>query len=167
MFDAQTRIVVRNVCYLEMYKLSPEVVRPGCSLRELIQHRKDTGLFTGDIDMYCKKIVGSIRQRKDNVFYVPAADGRIVFAGNEPLPEGGWVSTHEDVTQQRRAEEERAAINAEAQRRSVIDSAIQAFRSSVETVLGPVAGSGSVMRTTADSLFGSRISCSKWRCSPA
>jgi methyl-accepting chemotaxis protein len=154
MFDAQTRIVVRNVRYLEMYKLSPDIVKPGCTLRELIQHRKDTGLFTGDIDAYCKKIVDSVRQRKDNLFYVPAADGRIVFARNEALPDGGWVSTHEDVTEQRRAEEERAAINAEAQRRSVIDTAIQVFRSSVETLLGRVAGSASAMRTTADSLFG-------------
>ncbi len=39
MFDAQTRIVARNVRYLEMYKLSPEVVRPGCSLRELKAER--------------------------------------------------------------------------------------------------------------------------------
>jgi hypothetical protein len=32
---------------------------------------------------------------------VKASDGRIVLAKNEPLPGGGWVSTHEDVTEQR------------------------------------------------------------------
>jgi methyl-accepting chemotaxis protein len=154
MFDAQTRIVVRNVRYLEMYNLSPDIVKPGCTLRELIQHRKDTGLFTGDIDAYCEKIIAGMRQGGGQGFYVPAADGRIVFARNEPLPAGGWVSTHEDVTEQRRAEEERAAINAEAQRRSTIDSAIHAFRDSVERLLGRVGVSASAMRSTADSLFG-------------
>ncbi len=160
MFDAQTRIVVRNARYLEMYKLSADIVKPGCTLRELIQHRKDTGLFTGDVDPYCDKIVESIRRgagkryAREGGFYVPAADGRIVFARNEPLPDGGWVSTHEDVTEQRRAEEVRASINAEAQRRSLIDSAIHAFRDSVETLLGRVAGSATAMRSTADSLFG-------------
>jgi methyl-accepting chemotaxis protein len=139
MFDAHTRIVVRNARYLEMYKLSPEIVKPGCTLRELIEHRKQTGLLTGDVDQYCKRIVDSVRERTNNAFYVPA---------------GGWVSTHEDVTEQRRAEEERAAIAAEAQRRSAIDTAIHAFRSSVETLLGRVAKSASAMRATADSLFG-------------
>jgi PAS domain-containing protein len=42
MFDAQGRIVVVNRRYLEMYKLSADVVKPGCTLHELIQHRKDT-----------------------------------------------------------------------------------------------------------------------------
>jgi methyl-accepting chemotaxis protein len=154
MFDAQTRIVVRNVRYLDMYKLSPEVVKPGCTLRELILHRKDTGLFTGDVDEYCKKILAGMREGGGQGFYVPAADGRIVFARNEPLPDGGWVSTHEDVTAQRRAEEERAAIDAEAQRRSVIDSAIRTFRNSVERLLGRVGASAGAMRSTADSLFG-------------
>ena len=53
MFDGQRRIVVVNSRYIEMYGLSPRIVRPGCTLRELIQHRKDTGLFTGDVDAYC------------------------------------------------------------------------------------------------------------------
>ena len=37
MFDSQGRIVVRNRRYIEMYNLSPEIVRPGCALHELIQ----------------------------------------------------------------------------------------------------------------------------------
>jgi PAS domain-containing protein len=53
MFDAQGRIMLRNQRYLDMYKLSPDVVKPGCTLRKLIQHRKDTGLFKGDVEKYC------------------------------------------------------------------------------------------------------------------
>ena len=45
MFDAQARIVLVNRRYLEMYKLSPDIVKPGCTLRQLIEHRKETGLF--------------------------------------------------------------------------------------------------------------------------
>ena len=52
---------------------------------------------------------------------VKASDGRIVLAKNEPLPGGGWVSTHEDVTEQRRAEEERAAIRGQEERRANIE----------------------------------------------
>ena len=58
MFDAQGRIVLYNRRYIDMYNLSPQIVRPGCSLHELMQHRKDTGLFSGDVDAYCRQDPG-------------------------------------------------------------------------------------------------------------
>jgi methyl-accepting chemotaxis protein len=60
MFDAQSRIVVVNMRYIKMYALSPRVVRPGCTLKELIPHRKETGLFTGDVDTCCRQILDSV-----------------------------------------------------------------------------------------------------------
>jgi methyl-accepting chemotaxis protein len=155
MFDAQATIVVRNRRYVEMYKLSPQVVRPGCTLRELIQHRKDTGLFSGDVDAYCKTIIEGVRSGKSSGIYVPASDGRIVLAKNEPLPGGGWVSTHEDVTEQRHAEQERAAIRGQEQRRATIDFAISSFRPAAERLLSGVSSSATAMRSTALALFGS------------
>ena len=128
MFDAQTRIVLVNRQYLDMYKLSPDIVKPGCSLRQLIAHRKETGLFIDDIDSYCQRIIDSMQNGASMPLYVQASDGRIVLAKNEPLPGGGWVSTHEDVTERRRAEEERAASREQEQRRSTIEAAIAAFR---------------------------------------
>ncbi len=154
MFDAQARIVVCNSRYIEMYKLSPQVVRPGCTLRELIQHRKDTGLFSGDVDAYCATILEGVSKGSKGI-YVQASDGRIVLAKNEPLPGGGWVSTHEDVTEQRRAEEERSAIRDQERRRSIIDTAIGAFRPQVEALLTSVSDSATAMRSTAGILFGS------------
>src|SRR6185437_7242248 len=155
MFDAQATIVVRNRRYVEMYKLSPQVVRPGCTLRELIQHRKDTGLFSGDVDAYCKSIIEGVRSGKSSGIYVPASDGRIVLAKNEPLQGGGWVSTHEDVTEQRHAEQERAAIRSQEQRRATIDTAISSFRPTAERLLSAVSSSATAMRSTALALFGS------------
>jgi methyl-accepting chemotaxis protein len=110
MFDGNSRIVVVNRQYVEMYGLSPQIVRTGCTLKQLIQHRKDTGLFAGDVGAYCKSILDGVRSGKNKSFYVEASDGRVVLAKNDLSPDGGWVSTHEDVTEQRRAEEERAAI---------------------------------------------------------
>lgn len=123
MFDAQGHIVLLNRRYLEMYKLSPEIVKPGCSLRELIQHRKETGLFSGDVESYSRKILDEMTSGdgKSHAHYVQASDGRIVLAKNEPLADGGWVSTHEDVTEQRHAEQERAAIRDQEKRRATID----------------------------------------------
>ena len=61
MFDAQTRITLINRRYLEMYRLDPTIVKPGCTLKELIQHRKNTGLFSGDVDSYVAKIIDDMR----------------------------------------------------------------------------------------------------------
>jgi methyl-accepting chemotaxis protein len=138
-----------------MYKLSPQIVQAGCSMHDLIQHRKDTGLFSGNVDDYCRDIIDSMTKRISSHRFVEASDGRIVLAKNEPLPGGGWVSTHEDVTEQRHAEEERAAIRGQDQRRSAIDAAIATFRPQIEKLLSSVSGSATAMRSTASTLLGS------------
>ena len=78
-----------------------------------------------------------------------------MLAKDEPLPGGGWVSTHEDVTEQRRAEQERAAIRDQEHRRATIDSSIASFRPVVEKLLSSVSSSATAMRSTARALFGS------------
>ncbi len=155
MFDAQGRVVLTNRRYIGMYNLSPEIVRPGCSLQELMQHRKETGLFSGDIEAYCRQIFENIDNGQSTQFYVQSSDGRIVLAKNEPLPGGGWVSTHADVTEQRRAEQERAASQEQEQRRAAIDAAIASFRPQAEKLLSSVSGSAIAMRSTASALLGS------------
>jgi methyl-accepting chemotaxis protein len=154
MFDGQSRIVVVNHRYIDMYALSDKVVKPGITLKQLIQHRKDTGLFTGDVDSYCEQIIEKLRSGKSDGFYVPASDGRIVLATNLPLPNGGWLSTHEDVTEQRRAELERAASREQEHRRAAVEAGIASFRPRAETLLSNVGASAAEMRSTAAGLFG-------------
>ena len=52
MFDADETVVVVNRRFLEMYRLSPQVVKPGCTFRELIQHRWEVGLLDADPEQY-------------------------------------------------------------------------------------------------------------------
>jgi methyl-accepting chemotaxis protein len=155
MFDAQSRVVLCNRRYIGMYNLSPEIVRPGCSLQELMQHRKDTGLFIDDVEAYCRQIIENVSKGQSTQFYVQSSDGRIVLAKNEPLPGGGWVSTHADVTEQRCAEQERAASQEQEQRRAAFDAAIASFRPQAEKLLSSVSGSAIAMRSTASALLGS------------
>jgi methyl-accepting chemotaxis protein len=155
MFDAQGRIVLCNQRYIDMYRLSPQVVRPGCTMHELMRHRRDTGLFSGDVDTYSQHIIDNMAKGQSTRLYVEASDGRIVLAENEPLAGGGWLSTHDDVTEQRNAELERAAILGQEQRRTAIDGAIVAFRPQVETLLNSVGDSATAMRATASTLLGS------------
>ena len=103
LFDSSQRLVICNQRYIDMYGLSTEVVKPGCSFRDIIAHRKATGSFVGDDEKYYIDTLLDIAQRNVNVI-VPA-DGRSIQIINEPLADGGWVATHEDVTERKQAEE--------------------------------------------------------------
>ena len=70
------------------------------------------------------------------------------------LPNGGWLSTHEDVTEQHHAEQERAAAREQDSRRAAVDASIASFRPQVETLLSSVSDSAVAMRATAGTLFG-------------
>ena len=103
LFDAKQQLVICNKRYLDMYGLSAEIVKPGCSFRDVIAHRKETGSFVGDIDHYIEEVLGDITRR--NAMIISTPDGRSIQVVNEPVPDGGWLATHEDITERRRAEE--------------------------------------------------------------
>ncbi|MCG2628451.1 EAL domain-containing protein [Bradyrhizobium sp. WYCCWR 13023] len=102
LFDAERRLVICNQRYIEMYGLSADIVRPGYSFRDIIAHRKATGSFTGDVDQYVARVLRDIHVR--NSMVVDTSDGRSIQIVNEPLDDGGWVATHEDITERRRTE---------------------------------------------------------------
>ncbi|WP_256807246.1 EAL domain-containing protein [Bradyrhizobium sp. Bra64] len=103
LFDASQQLVICNQRYIEMYGLSAEIVRPGCSFHDIIAHRKATGSFTGDVDLYVARVLRDIHAR--NSMVIDTSDGRSIQIVNEPLADGGWVATHEDITERRRIEE--------------------------------------------------------------
>ncbi|TYL80336.1 bifunctional diguanylate cyclase/phosphodiesterase [Bradyrhizobium cytisi] len=103
LFDASQKLVVCNQRYIEMYGLSAEIVKPGYSFLDIIAHRKATGSFPGDVDQYVARVLRDVHVR--NSMVVDTGDGRSIQIVNEPLGDGGWVATHEDITERRRIEE--------------------------------------------------------------
>jgi PAS domain S-box-containing protein len=106
MFDAATRIVVCNRRYLQMYRLSPDVVKPGLTLLELIKHRSETGSFNGDPHELCRQMRKVIAKGR-TAQVVETNHGHMIQLLIQPMADGGWVATHEDVTDKRQAELER------------------------------------------------------------
>ena len=104
MFDGQTRLVLCNERYIAMYDLSADVVKPGCTLRQLVEHRKETGSFSGDPEQYCRDILVEAAKGTSWSRTVELADGRTFHVVNQPMSGGGWVATHEDVTERKRAQ---------------------------------------------------------------
>ncbi|MBI5318289.1 EAL domain-containing protein [Bradyrhizobium sp.] len=103
LFDAQARLVICNQRYIDMFALSPDIVKPGCQLHDLIRHRQQTGSFVGDVDAYCAKFLDPKGdEARDTVISVP--DGRIIHLIYKRAPDGGWATTLEDITERRRVE---------------------------------------------------------------
>lgn len=104
LYDASARIIICNRPYIEMFGLSPEVARPGCTMRRLIAHRQETGSFDGDVDDFCDAIIGNVKLGRATRQLTQAPGGRAIEIINKPLPEGGWVATIQDITERTRTE---------------------------------------------------------------
>jgi diguanylate cyclase (GGDEF)-like protein len=103
-FDKQQRLIVCNRRYAEMYKLSLDLVRPGTTLSEIVGYRYAAGCCPDmtQADYLAKLQLTAIsNQVGDSV--ITLKDGRIFAVHHEPMPDGSWVSTHEDITEHKRA----------------------------------------------------------------
>jgi diguanylate cyclase (GGDEF)-like protein len=110
LYDGSARIITCNQPYLEMFGLSPDVARPGCTMQRLIAHRKETGSFEGDVDEFCNAIIQKVSLGKTTRQLTQTPGGRAIEIINRPLKEGGWVATIEDITERTRADEKIAHL---------------------------------------------------------
>jgi methyl-accepting chemotaxis protein len=152
-FDGAARLVLCNARYLEMYHLPPNRVRPGVPLRDLLQYRSEAGTFSGDPDNYVAEVLKLISSGQTQSKLVTTRDGRVVSLVNRPMPGGGWLATHFDITERRAAEAERDVLLLRDERRRNIDTAISLFRGRVESVLKTVSHSANAMKAAAESLL--------------
>ena len=106
MFDSSARLVVCNKRYLEMFGLSPEKVKAGCAIKEVLDQRVATGGFSADgVEAYRTELLASVAKGTTFSKITKLPDGRIISIINQPMADGGWVATHEDITERLIAEE--------------------------------------------------------------
>ncbi|MDP1865470.1 MAG: PAS-domain containing protein [Bradyrhizobium sp.] len=99
MWDKEQRLVISNDRYREMYGLTHDQVKPGVSLREVLETHLANGQSSElSIDEYIKVVVSQTAQTH------VLADGRTVAMRRQATPDGGWIATHEDISEQKRAE---------------------------------------------------------------
>ena len=106
-FDAQQRLIVCNDRYLDMYGLSRDRVGPGTTLAEIVEMRFAAGSFpamTREEYLTWRNRIKISTEPTDTV--IELRDGRIFAIRHRPMPDSGWVATHEDITEQRRSEVE-------------------------------------------------------------
>ena len=156
LFDAHERVLVVNDRYVEMYGLSPAVVKPGCTLMELIQNRITTGSLNIDPEKYRSEIMTAVRDGAVMNRIVETPDGRAVLVVNRPIQNGKyWIGTHDDITERIQAERKSAALSEQERRRVTIETEIRAFRESVAAVLRTVSESTAALNSIAGALSNS------------
>ena len=156
LFDANERLIVVNDRYIDMYGLSPEIVRSGCMLMDVIKNRISTGSLDLDPENYRTEILKSVREGQAMSRIVETPDGRAISVINRAIKGGGlWIGTHDDITDRIMAERTSAALSEQERRRMEIESEIRAFRESVATVLRTVNESTAALRSIALALSSS------------
>jgi methyl-accepting chemotaxis protein len=159
MFDAGKRLVICNERYASLYRLPPELLKIGTPHEAIIAHRVMNGLLKGE------KNAGAVDQKlgalgqhsseKISSRIDELADGSLIRVIRQPMKGGGWVATHEDITERHRLENQRDNMLAQENRRLLTESAIASFRGRVEEMLGIVSASTNAMKSTAGALIAS------------
>ncbi|WP_346294820.1 EAL domain-containing protein [Rhodopseudomonas sp. P1] len=100
-FDESARLVFCNRRYLEMFGLSENVVKRGVSISDVLRHFKEHGVDQATLDRFWTfaRSNASVKQSLELDF----PDGRAFLITQDPVPYGGWVTTHEDITERRLA----------------------------------------------------------------
>ncbi len=104
MFNADEKVIVCNLNYCNMYGMSPEFVKPGVTLYEVLRHSVTIGAASEGVDELYRIRRQIIDAKQPATYCETLADGRIIDIWHRPMADGGWVSTYEDITERRRSE---------------------------------------------------------------
>ncbi len=104
MFDADARLVVCNRRFGEMYGLPTQLCETGATEQEIVEHGVSIGLYDRSSALYYHGHGSDTDKGARPHDLLDLRDSRVFAISNQPMAGGGWVSTHEDVTERRRAE---------------------------------------------------------------
>ena len=99
-FDAEQRLILSNRRYAEIYNLAPEEVKPGATLREITERRFAQGTcLMSVVDDYLRWCAEVNSGSTAKTWTAELKDGRTIHICHQRMADGGWVATHEDISQ--------------------------------------------------------------------
>ncbi len=100
LFDRNQRLVACNDRYAEIYHIPTELTRPGTTLLQVLQQRiavKNMPKMEGEA--YIANRMKAVSDARENNEVHHMRDGRVLSVRHKPLPDGGWLTTHSDITE--------------------------------------------------------------------
>lgn len=99
MYDGAGRLVIWNDRYRELLDLPAGEIRHGMHISEVLELRRRHGSYDGEIPQTVAAFLAEIAKGDEVRATVRTRSGRLIAQINAPIPGGGWVTTHEDVTE--------------------------------------------------------------------
>ena len=105
MVGPDSRLIVCNRRFLHLFGLGSAMARPGTDVAEVWRRIADAGQFQRALTerMFAQQ-TSLIGGRELSGFFHEDTDGRAVSVSHQPMQDGGWVATYEDISDRRRAE---------------------------------------------------------------
>src|SRR3954453_2482814 len=107
MFDKDWRVIVYNRRFLDLYRLTPEAVKPGTSLLDLIRYSQNNGIHADKYES-AEALLENFKKhvmRDGEPVVRRFADGRLIAIRYQALENGDQVCTYEDITEREGAAE--------------------------------------------------------------
>jgi diguanylate cyclase (GGDEF)-like protein len=105
-FDGSRRLILANRRFAEIYGISPDAIKPGTTLEEIVERRVAVNAgpnMSAEEYLAWRGSIAVSDEPSDTI--VELKNGRIISIHHRPMPDRGWVSTHEDITERLRIEE--------------------------------------------------------------
>ncbi|MGX7872324.1 EAL domain-containing protein [Mesorhizobium sp. ORM6] len=114
-FDADERLILCNRRYAEIYRIAPDELRSGMMLSDIVERRLAAGTSVMPRDAYLAMARSVNSGSMSKLWNGKLGDGRTIQVCHQPMPDGGWVATHEDITElsaNRQVADERISLQA-------------------------------------------------------
>ena len=109
MFDKEQRLIVCNRRYAELFGLAIESLKPGMTLRQIMELRIANGTIpAADPQAFVRARLATAAANKAATDLLEFPDGRVFAAVHQPTADGGWLATFEDISGRMQAEGELA-----------------------------------------------------------
>ncbi|MCJ9749224.1 PAS-domain containing protein [Neorhizobium sp. BETTINA12A] len=116
LFNADGTLALSNSRYAEVYGVDPALIHPGQSLEDILKLRNEVGAVpTMSTEEYLAWAEDTNAAGSSQVWVKELRSGKVIRGCHQRTADGGWVSTHEDVTEARLAERSLAQAHAQAE----------------------------------------------------
>jgi diguanylate cyclase (GGDEF)-like protein len=99
MFDAEKRLILCNTAYRRLYEVPDRLCAPGTPLDDILDHRRSIGKGPRSFAAFYAATVEAALRGAAATRDVELTDGRTIRVTHNPIATGGYVATHEDVTE--------------------------------------------------------------------
>ena len=104
-FDADRRLLVDNAAAAKLLDIPERFSQPGAPFEEAIRFFIERGDFgAGDVESIAREFGALFEARRSWSGETRLRDGRVIENRYNPMPDGGGIFVHRDVTERRRAE---------------------------------------------------------------